>query len=366
MFVFTSESVTDGHPDKVCDQISDAILDAALSQDRHSKMAVEATIKDNFVLIYGEANTKATLDYPQIAREVLNDIGYTEDFEFLVKVSGQSDDIYQAVAANIVSAGDQGIMFGYACDDTPNYMPLAITLAHELSRRLKELRETISWIKPDGKTQVSVAYDDQNHPLYVTNIVISTQHEAGISHQEIEETMINEVIKKVVDAKYINDQTTYTINPSGQFIIGGPYGDSGTTGRKIIVDSYGGMGRIGGGCFSSKDPSKVDRSAAYYLRYVAKSIVAAGLAKRCEIQISYAIGKSTPQSLYVNGYQTSEYSNEQLLKIVEHNFDFSVYNIITELDLLKPIYRQTSNFGHFSNSDLPWEKVKTLDLNIID
>ncbi len=364
MFVFTSESVTDGHPDKVCDQISDAILDEAITQDKYSKMAVEATIKDNFVLIYGEANTKAIIDYQTIARRVLDEIGYTEPFEFLIKVSGQSQDIYQAVASNVISAGDQGIMFGFATDETPEYMPLTIQLAHQLSSRLKELRKEISWIKPDGKTQVSVLYDDHNQPQYITNIVISTQHEAGITHQEIEETMMNEVIKKVVDPKYINDQTTYTINPSGQFVIGGPYGDSGTTGRKIIVDTYGGMGRIGGGCFSSKDPSKVDRSAAYYARYVAKSIVANGLAKRCEIQLSYAIGKQTPQSLYVNGYQTSQYSNEELLEIVNQNFDFSVYNIIEELDLLRPIYQETSNFGHFGYADYPWEKVKKLNFNL--
>ena len=361
MFVFTSESVTDGHPDKICDQISDAILDEALRQDKYSKMAVEATIKDNFCLIYGEANTKATLDYPTIASDVLKSIGYTEPFEFLVKVSQQSSDIFQAVARDVISAGDQGIMFGYACDDTPQLMPLAITLAHQLAKRLKELRETISWIKPDGKTQVSVLYDEEHRPVSVTNIVISTQHEAGITHKEIEDTMMNEVIKKVIDSKYLNEQTTYTINPSGQFVIGGPEGDSGTTGRKIIVDSYGGMGRIGGGCFSSKDPSKVDRSAAYYARYVAKSLVAAGLAKRVEIQLSYAIGKQTPQSIYVQGYQTSSYSNEELLEIVNQNFDFSVYNIINELDLLNPIYRQTSNFGHFGHEHLPWEKVKKLN-----
>lgn len=366
MFIFTSESVTDGHPDKVCDQISDAILDAALSQDKYSKMAVEATIKDNFVLIYGEANTKAVIDYPEVASNVLKSIGYTEDFEFLVKVSQQSSDIFQAVARDVISAGDQGIMFGYACDDTPELMPLPIMLAHSLSKRLKQLRDTITWIKPDGKTQVSVQYDEQNHPLYITNIVISTQHDANISHQQIEETMMNEVIKKVVDPKYINDQTTYTINPSGQFVIGGPYGDSGTTGRKIIVDTYGGMGRIGGGCFSSKDPSKVDRSAAYYARYVAKSLVAAKLAKRVEIQLSYAIGKQTPQSIYVQGYQTSQYSNEELLEIVNQNFDFSVYNIIDELDLLNPIYQQTSNFGHFGHSQYPWEKVKELNFSSKD
>lgn len=363
MFVFTSESVTDGHPDKICDQISDAILDEALRQDKNSKMAVEATIKDNFLLIYGEANTQAQLDYPTIARKVLNEIGYTEEFDVLVKVSKQSADIFQAVSHNVVSAGDQGIMFGFACDDTPEYMPLPIMLAHKLSKRLKELRKEIKWIKPDGKTQVSVLYDDHHHPLYITNIVISTQHEAGISQQQIEETMMQEVIKKVIDARFISPETTYTINPSGQFIIGGPYGDSGTTGRKIIVDTYGGMGRIGGGCFSSKDPSKVDRSAAYYLRYVAKSVVAAGLAKRCEIQVSYAIGKTTPQSIYVNGYNTSTYTNEELLKIVLKNFDFSVYNIIQELDLLNPIYQKTSNFGHFGNAEFPWEKEKLLDLN---
>lgn len=366
MFIFTSESVTDGHPDKVCDQISDAILDEALRQDKYSKMAVEATIKDNFCLIYGEANTKAQIDYEAIASEVLKSIGYVEDFEFLVKVSQQSSDIFQAVARDVISAGDQGIMFGYACDDTPELMPLPITIAHKLSKRLKELRETISWVKPDGKTQVSVQYDANNHPLYITNIVISIQHEAGISHQQIEDTMIKEVIEKVVDPRLINENTTYTINPSGQFVIGGPYGDSGTTGRKIIVDSYGGMGRIGGGCFSSKDPSKVDRSAAYYTRYVAKSLVAAKLAKRVEIQLSYAIGKQTPQSIYVQAYQTSKYTNEQLLDIVNQNFDFSVYNIINELDLLNPIYQDTSNFGHFGYDHYPWEKTKELSFSLND
>lgn len=360
MYIFTSESVTDGHPDKVCDQMADAILDAALSQDKYSKMAVECTIKDKFVLVYGEANTTATLNYEEIVKGVLTKIGYSNDFEVLVKVSQQSPEINSAVVKDEIAAGDQGIMFGFACNETHEYMPMPIMLAHALSRQLKKCRKEHDWIKPDGKTQVSVLYTDEHEAVGITNIVVSTQHAPEVSQEFIREFIIDEVIKKVVPSDFITDETTIVINPSGAFTVGGPEGDSGTTGRKIIVDTYGGMGRIGGGCFSSKDPSKVDRSAAYYARYVAKSMVAAGLAKRFEVQLSYAIGLTDPQSVFVDAFGTSEYSNEELLEIVMKNFDFSVQNIIDELDLLRPIYQTTANFGHFGDPTYPWEQIKPL------
>lgn len=294
---FTSESVTDGHPDKICDQIADAILDEALRVDKNAKIAVEATIKDDFVLVYGEANTTAKIDYAQVAKQVILDIGYTEDYEVMVKVSEQSSEINKAVTDHdSIAAGDQGIMFGYATNETDSYMPLAIDLAHKLSKQLSELKKDIPWLKPDGKTQVTVAYED-GLPKYVHTILISASHTEGISHDEIEKTMVERVIKPVVDPKWLTEDTKYIINPSGSFTIAGSFSDSGTTGRKLVVDSYGGMARIGGGAFSSKDPSKVDRSAAYYARHVAKSVVANGLCDRLEIQLSYAIGMEEPLSV---------------------------------------------------------------------
>lgn len=361
--LFTSESVTIGHPDKVCDTIADSILDEALRQDAESKMAVECTIKDDFVLIYGEANTKANIDFEKIAKDTLKYIGYTEDFTVLVKVSKQSQEINTAVTRdeNDLGAGDQGIMFGFACNETDSYMPLAIDLAHKLAFQMEQVRrhDTSSPLKPDGKTQVSVEYDG-NQPVRIDTIVVSSQHDANITQEDLREYIMEKVVKPIAPAALLDENTKYLINPSGSFIVGGPFGDSGTTGRKIVVDTYGGMGRIGGGCFSSKDPSKVDRSAAYFCRYVAKNIVAAKLADRIEIQVSYAIGKSQPISIMIDTFNTAHRSEEEILEIIRHNFDFSVSNIIKELDLKKPIYRSLAAYGHFGREGYSWEKLKTL------
>ncbi|MEG2684998.1 MAG: methionine adenosyltransferase [Erysipelotrichaceae bacterium] len=362
-YLFTSESITEGHPDKICDQIADGILDEALKQDANSKMAVEATIKDDFVLIYGEANTKANLDYAKIARQVIKRIGYTEDYEVLVKVNKQSSEINNAVVHNDgeIGAGDQGLMFGYACDDTPNYMPMPIDYAHKLAKRLSEVRRNSNILLPDGKTQVSVEYENDKVKR-IDTVVVSTQHVATASLEEIKKLVMDEVILKVIDPKLLDENTKYLINPSGSFIVGGSFGDSGTTGRKIVVDTYGGMGRIGGGCFSSKDPSKVDRSAAYYCRYVAKNIVANKLASKCEVEVAYAIGKASPVSIMVDTFGTGKYSDEELLAIVNKNFNFDVKNILTELDLYKPIYSQTSCYGHFGKENFTWERIIDLKL----
>jgi len=357
-YLFTSESVTDGHPDKICDQIADSILDAALSQDPYSKMAVEATIKDDLILVYGEANTKATIDFEKIAKDVIRSIGYDEEYTVMVKVNGQSAEIFNAVTGHDeIAAGDQGIMFGYASDETENYMPLAIDTAHKLSKRLSDLKWEDKRIRPDGKTQVTVLYRDHK-PVSIDTIVVSTQHSADLSQEELHEIVKTQVIDRVVDPKWITPDTKYFINPSGSFIVGGSFGDSGTTGRKIVVDTYGGMGRIGGGCFSSKDPSKVDRSAAYYSRFVAKNLVAAKLAERCEIQLSYAIGQTHPISIMIDTFNTNLVELEEIYAWVKRNFDFSVGNIIRELDLLKPIYRKTANFGHFGRDGFSWETIK--------
>lgn len=354
---FTSESVTDGHPDKICDQIADAILDAALSQDTNSKMAVEATIKDDFILIYGEANTEAKLDYQTIAKNVVRDIGYLEDYEVLVKVNKQSSQINKAVTeTHNVGAGDQGIMFGYASNETESYMPLSIDVAHKLSHRLSELKKEITWLKPDGKTQVTVSYID-GVPQYIHTILVSASHDEGISLGTIKETIMNQVIIPTIDPKWLRDDTRYIINPSGEFSIAGSFSDSGTTGRKIVVDSYGGVARNGGGCFSSKDPSKVDRTAAYFARYVAKNIVAHGLCDRLEIQLSYAIGLSDPLSIHLETYGTEKKSKDEILEIINKNFDFRVGSMIEKLDLLRPIYRRTANFGHFGRDGFPWEEI---------
>jgi len=363
-FIFTSESITEGHPDKVCDKIADSILDAALSQDSESKMAVEATIKDDFVLVYGEANTKAEIDYAAIAKETIKKIGYEEDYTVLVKVNKQSAEINTAVTHqenDEVGAGDQGIMFGYACNETKEYMPAPIYYAHMLALQLTRVRRANanSPIKPDGKTQVSVEYKD-GKVKRIDTIVVSTQHSADITQEELKEIIMNEVIKPVIDENLVDENTKYLINPSGSFVVGGSFGDSGTTGRKIVCDTYGGWGRIGGGCFSSKDPSKVDRSAAYYCRYVAKNIVANGLAERCEVQVAYAIGKSHPVSLCVDTFHTGVKTDEELLEIIKNNFNFEVGNIIRELDLKKPIYSKTSCYGHFGDPQFSWEKVKEL------
>ena len=359
-YIFTSESVTEGHPDKVCDQIADAIVDAALSQDPYSNMAVECTIKDDFVLVYGEANTKADLDYAQIALDVIRKIGYTEDYHVHVVVNQQSAEIHNAVNRDEVCAGDQGIMFGYACDESKEYMPLPIYYAHKLAMQLNKVRrEHPEILKPDGKTQVSVEYENDEIKR-IDTIVVSTQHAADVTQEQIYTLIMNEVIKPCINEKLLDENTKYFVNPSGSFVVGGSFGDSGTTGRKIVCDTYGGRGHIGGGCFSSKDPTKVDRSAAYYCRYVAKSIVANKLARRAEVQVAYAIGKKEPISLCVDTYGTGVMEDEKILEIIKNNFDFTVSNIIDELDLRQPIYHKTSCYGHFGDPQFSWEKIKEL------
>lgn len=360
-YLFTSESITEGHPDKICDAIADSILDEALRQDQNSKMAVEATIKDDFVLIYGEANTKADINYEKIAKNVIKEIGYTEDYTVVTKVNKQSSEINNAVEWENggIGAGDQGIMFGYACDDTENLMPAAIDYAHKLAKRLSDVRRKSDILLPDGKTQVTVEYENDKVKR-IDTIVISTQHIKEATQEEITDLVMNEVIKPVINENLIDEDTIYLINPSGSFILGGSFGDSGTTGRKIVCDTYGGMGRIGGGCFSSKDPSKVDRSAAYYCRYVAKNIVTHKLARKCEIQVAYAIGKAKPVSIMVDTFHTGVKTDDEILEIINKNFNFEVRNILDELDLCKPIYKETSCYGHFGKSHFSWEKTKQL------
>lgn len=360
-YYFTSEAVTEGHPDKICDKIADTILDVALSQDPDSKMAIEATIKDEFILIYGEMKTKANIEFEKIAKATLKNIGYDDKFSVYVKVGMQSKEISEAVhdTNESICAGDQGIMFGYACEDTEVLMPAAIYYANQLAKKLSEVSKKSDILKPDGKTQVTVEYENGIFKR-ISNIVISAQHIEATTQSKISDLIINEVVKKIIPERYIDGKTTYLINPSGSFIKGGSFGDSGTTGRKIVCDSYGGYGRVGGGCFSSKDPSKVDRSAAYYCRYVAKSIVANKLASKCEIGVSYAIGRSKPLSIFLETYGTNKYPEENILETIEKNFDFSVANIITELNLKRPIYSATSNYGHFGNENFPWEKIKFL------
>lgn len=360
-FLFTSESVTSGHPDKICDLIADSILDEALRQDPESHMAVEASIKDDLILIFGEAGTEAEIDYEKIALGVLKEIGYDEEYHVITKVNRQSPEINDAVAHDEISAGDQGIMFGYACDETEELMPYAIITAHKLARRLEEVRRTDSRLRPDGKTQVTARYVD-GVLKDVDTIVISTQHTDAISQEELHDLLIEKVIRPVVDEKYITENTKYLINPSGSFIIGGSFGDSGTTGRKIVVDTYGGYAPIGGGCFSSKDPTKVDRSAAYYARYVCRNIVANGLAHKCQLELSYAIGKADPVSVYVQSFGTSKYTDDELQQIVLKNFSFSVADIINELDLRRPMYRSTTNYGHFGKKSMPWEQFRKIEL----
>lgn len=360
-YIFTSESITEGHPDKICDKIADSILDEALRQDPTAKMAVEATIKDDFVLIYGEMNTTAILDFEKIAKDVIRQIGYEEDYDICVKVNKQSNEINQAVIqqGGDMGAGDQGLMFGYACNDTASFMPAPIDFAHKLAKKLSDVRKQDSRLKPDGKTQVSVEYE-HDQVKRIDTIVISTQHVKDVTQEEIAHLVMSKVIEPVIDASLIDEHTKILINPSGSFVVGGSFGDSGTTGRKIVVDTYGGMGRIGGGCFSSKDPSKVDRSAAYYARYVAKNLVANHLATRCEVQLAYAIGKKDPVSIMVDTFGTGIKSDEEILTIIKHNFNFEVKNIIEELQLCQPIYAESACYGHFGRDMFPWEKIKTL------
>ena len=358
-YLFTSEAVTEGHPDKICDKISDYILDAALKADKNSKMAVEATIKDDLVLVYGEANTKANLDYESLAKEVLKDIGYDEEYHVIVKVSKQSTEISNSVGTTDIKAGDQGIMFGYACKETKELMPLPIMLANSLAFRLTEVRkkDKNSFLKPDGKTQVTVEYDD-NIPVRVDTIIIASQHKESVTQENLREFIISEVINKVIPKKLMDENTKILVNTSGSFIVGGSFGDSGTTGRKIIVDTYGGMAHIGGGCFSSKDPSKVDRTAAYYARYVAKNVVAKNLADRFEIELSYAIGKSEPISIFIDAFNTNHVSLEEIMKYIKNNFDFRVNSMIKELDLQRPIYYNLAAYGHFGREEYSWEQIK--------
>ena len=357
---FTSESVTSGHPDKICDLIADSILDAAIAQDPYAHMAVEASIKDDLILVFGEAGTDAKIDYEAIAKNTLKEIGYTEDYNVLVKVNKQSSEINNAVAHDTISAGDQGIMFGYASDETESYMPFAIDAAHRLAKKLEDVRRSDARLCPDGKTQVTCEYEDGEFKR-IDTIVVSTQHTKDITQEEIKDLIMEKVIKPTINPKYVDEDTKYLINPSGSFVLGGSFGDSGTTGRKIVVDSYGGYAPIGGGCFSSKDPTKVDRSAAYYSRYVCRNLVANGLCKRVQLQLSYAIGEPKPLSVNVDTFGTGKFTDDELLEIVNNNFDFSVANIINELDLRRPIYKETTNYGHFGKENLPWEQFKKIE-----
>jgi len=374
-YLFTSESVTEGHPDKLCDQVSDAVLDACIAQDKTSRVACETLTKTGFVMVAGEITTRAQLDYPAIVRKVVKGIGYEDSsmgFDagtcgVLVAVEQQSPDIAQGVdghgvyTQNELGAGDQGMMFGYACNDTPELMPLPIMLAHQLAARLAEVRKngTIKFFRPDGKSQVTVRYDDEHRVLGVDTIVVSTQHADSASHKKIKEAVMEEVIKAVVPDELVSRKTKYFINPTGRFVVGGPMGDSGLTGRKIIVDTYGGMGRHGGGAFSGKDPSKVDRSACYYARYIAKNVVSAKLARRCEVQLAYAIGVAKPVSFLVETFGTGVLPNDQLSKIVEANFDARPGALIAELNLRRPIFQKTAAYGHFgrADKDFTWERT---------
>lgn len=371
--LFTSESVTAGHPDKVCDQISDAILDACLSQDSDSRVACETAINTDFVLVMGKITTKAIIDIPSIVRKTVQEIGYetTEDgfdlqnAEIKVSIKQQSSDISQGVnRSEYIGAGDQGMMFGYATDETEEYMPLAVVLAHRLAKRLEIIRKegNLSYLRPDGKSQVTVEYGEDGYPVRVDTIVVSAQHDETVTHEQIEKDIIEEVIKKCIPEKYLDTDTKFLINPTGRFVIGGPYSDSGLTGRKIIVDSYGGLARHGGGAFSGKDYTKVDRSAAYAARYVAKNIVGAGLAKQCEIQLAYAIGVAEPVSIRIETFGTSCISDEELAEIVEREFSLSPSGIIEMLKLKQPIYHRTSVYGHFGNDlKLPWEQMDRVE-----
>jgi S-adenosylmethionine synthetase len=357
---FTSESVTAGHPDKLCDQIADAILDEALKYDSESHMAVEVTIKNEVVIIYGEANTKAKLDYAKIAKQVLTDVGYDANWVFNIIVTEQSSEINNAVSkdSNEIGAGDQGIMFGYACSETDEYMPAPIYYAHLLTRRLAAYgKDSNGMFGPDGKSQVTVEYED-GKPVRIDTIVISTQHSPDLLLEEVQKIIKKDVIDTVIPEKLVDENTKYLINPSGSFVLGGSFADSGTTGRKIVCDTYGGKGHIGGGCFSSKDPSKVDRTGAYYARYVAKNIVMHRLADEVEIQVAYAIGKPEPVSIHVDTFGTNNVSTTTIMEFINKNFDFSVANMIEELGLKNPIYREVCNYGHFGNPKYPWEQKK--------
>jgi len=379
-YKFTSESVTEGHPDKLCDQVSDAVLDACLEQDPRSRVACETATKTGFVMVLGEITTNAFVNFDELVRKVVKGIGYDSSEKgfdgntcaVMSAISSQSQDIARGVnesyevkggeltdkEINEIGAGDQGMMFGYACNETPTLMPMPIYLAHKLTRRLAEVRRegTLPWLRPDGKSQVTIEYQ-YGKPVRVSNVLISTQHAPEVSHAEISESVIEHIINAVIPAELMDGGPKIYINPTGRFVIGGPMGDAGVTGRKIIVDTYGGMGRHGGGAFSGKDPTKVDRSAAYACRWVAKNVVAAGLADRCEIQVAYAIGVSHPLSINVETFGTGKVSEEKIVKAIMDNFDLRPGAIIRDLDLLKPIYQKTAAYGHFGRDDVDftWE-----------